>query len=200
MERMARLIVALTVTCVISAFALAWVNSLTKGPIAKQEKLNRLQAIKAVLPPFDNDPVKDAKELVVGRDKKGNPKVVTFFLGKKIGEVCGVAFETVGEGYGGFIYVMLGVNPAGEVTGIYILKHLETPGLGANIERPEFIRQFRGKSLANSKLVRGELAVTKDGGDIQALTGATISSRGVVQAVNWGLKVFEKYKGDILRG
>ena len=95
---------------------------------------------------------------------------------------------------------MLGVNPAGEITGIYILKHLETPGLGANIERPEFTEQFKGKSLANSKLVRGNLAVTKDGGDIQALTGATISPRGVVQAVNWGLKVFEKHKGEILKG
>lgn len=200
MRDMGKLVIALTVTCVVSALVLAWINSLTEEPIAEQEKLAKLRAIKAVLPPFDNDPVKDTKRLVVGRDKKGNPQLMTFYLGRKEGEVSGAAFQVVGEGYGGFITVMMGVNPAGEISGIYILKHLETPGLGANIEKPKFTEQFKGKSLANSKLVGGNLAVKKDGGDIEALTGATISPRGVVEAVSYGLKVFNKCKEEILKG
>ncbi|MBU4560807.1 FMN-binding protein, partial [bacterium] len=95
--------------------------------------------------------------------------------------------------------IMMGVNPEdNSITGIEILEHMETPGLGANIEKGEFKNQFKEKSLANSKLVDGKLAVKKNKGDIEALTGATISSRGVTEAVDKGLKVFLKYKEEIL--
>ena len=214
---MVKLIGVLTLTCLISALGLAYVNTLTEEPIAEQKRLAKLRAVEAVLPSFDNDPVKEKKELSV----KG--KNIAFYIGKKKGKVVGVAFSQEGEGYSGFIKIMLGVTPGEEISGVEILEHLETPGLGARIEEPQFKEQFKGKSLGNSKLVGGELtvpqegkgvdastratilvkgrlAVRKDGGDIDALTGATVSPRGVVQALDRGLKIFKKYKKRIISG
>ncbi len=189
MKESAKLVVVLTLVCLIAALALAGVDRLTKEPRLEQKRLAHLKAIKSVLPLFDNDPLKDKKET----------EEITFYLGKKEGEIIGVAFSSKGEGYSGSITIMIGVNPKDDsITGIEILEHMETPGLGANIEKKEFKNQFAEKSLANSKLVDGELAVKKDKGDIDALTGATISSRGVTEAVDKGLKLFLKHKEQIL--
>ena len=189
MKESAKLVVVLTLVCLIAALALAGVDRLTKEPRLEQKRLAHLKAIKSVLPPFDNDPMKDKREI----------EGITFYLGKKEGEITGVAFSSKGEGYSGFITIMMGVNPEDDsITGIEILEHMETPGLGANIEKEEFKNQFKEKSLANSKLVDGRLAVKKDKGDIDALTGATISSRGVTEAVDKELKIFLKYKEQIL--
>jgi electron transport complex protein RnfG len=192
MKAMVKLIGVLTLTCLLSALGLAYVNKLTEEPIAEQKRLAKLRAVNSVLPPFDNDPVKEKKELKI------EGKKITFYIGKKEGKIVGVAFLQEGEGYGGFIKVMLGITPEGEIGGVEILEHLETPGLGARIEEPQFKEKFKGKSLANSKLAKGKLAVTKDGGDIDALTGATISPRGVVSAVNKGLKIFKEHREKIL--
>ncbi len=189
MRESLRLVVVLTLVCLIAALALAGVDRITKGPRLEQKRLAHLKAIKSVLPPFDNDPLKDKKEI----------EGMAFYLGKREGAITGVAFSSKGEGYSGFITIIMGVSPRDDsITGIEILEHSETPGLGANIEKEEFKNQFKEKSLANSKLVAGKLAVKKDKGDITALTGATISSRGVTEAVDKGLKVFLKYKEQIL--
>lgn len=199
MRETLRLVYVLTFTCLCASFGLAVVNTITEPRIAQQKKNERLSAIKSVLPAFDNDPMEDKKELIVGKDEEGNLLTKIFYLGKMKGEVVGVVVETEGEGFGGDISVIIGINPEGEIMGIEVLDHLETPGLGARIELPEFKDQFRGKSLANSKLVDSSIAVVKDRGDIDSLTGATISSRGVTQAVDRGLHLFETYKEKILR-
>lgn len=183
-----RLVLVLTSVCLVASFSLALVNQVTAPRIAQQKKEAKLSAIRKVLPQFDNDPIEDKKELVE-----------TFYLGKKKGKIVGVAVEAKGEGYGADISVIVGIDLKGEVTGVEILEHLETPGLGARVELSEFMDQFLGKSLANSKLVDGSLAVGKDGGDIDALTGATISSCGVTQAVDRALKIFQAHKKEILR-
>lgn len=189
MKESLRLVVVLTLVCLIAALALAGVDRITKEPRLEQKRLAHLKAIKSVLPPLDNDPLKDKREI----------EGMTFYLGKREGEIIGVAFSSKGEGYSGFITIIMGVNPEdASITGIEILEHSETPGLGANIEKEEFKNQFKEKSLANSKLVDGKLAVKKDKGDIDTLTGATVSSRGVTEAVDKGLKIFLKYKEQIL--
>ena len=189
---MVRLIGVLTLTCLISALGLAYIHKLTEEEIAGQKRLAKLRAVETVLPPFDNDPVKEKKEIKIEGEK------ITFYIGKKEGKVVGVAFLQEGEGYSGFIKVMLGITPKGEIGGVEILEHLETPGLGARIGEPQFKAQFKGKSLTNSQLVERKLAVTKDGGDVEALTGATISPRGVVEAINKGLKIFKEHKEKII--
>lgn len=199
MKESLRSVLVLMVVCLVASFSLAMVNRATEPRIVHQKKMEKLSAIRAVLPPFDNDPIEDSKELVVGTDEEGTPVLKTFYLGKMEGQIAGVAFETEGEGFGGAISVIVGIDPGGEVRGVEVLEHLETPGLGARIELPEFKDQFVDKSLANSKLVDGSLAVTKDRGDIDALTGATISSRGVTQAVDRALHLFKKHRDEIFR-
>jgi electron transport complex protein RnfG len=178
----ARLIIALTITCLVSALALAVIYGLTEEPIEEQKRLAIMRAVQEVLPPFDNDPAGETRQIALEDDETGAEKELTVYLGTREGEISGVAFQTFGEGYGGFIFVMVGIDLEGQISGVKILKHEETPGLGAKIEEPSFTGQFRGKSLDNSLLVSGNLAVKKDGGDLDALTGATISPRGVDQA------------------
>lgn len=200
------LVVVLTLVCVISALALALVNNLTEDRIIEQKRLAKLRAVTEALPrddlQYDNDPSKDTIEIPEWKEKDGAPK--TIYLGKKHGESVGVAFTCIGEGYGGLITIMVGVDPTGKVTGIEILEHLETPGLGANIENPKlFENQFKGKRPPEGKLVivkAGRAKQENKDWEIEALTGATVSPTGVVQAVNVGLSMFRKYKDGILAG
>ncbi|MCK4597972.1 RnfABCDGE type electron transport complex subunit G, partial [bacterium] len=179
MRSTARLIVALTITCLVSALALAAIHDLTEVPIQEQKRLATMRAIQEVLPPFDNDPVESTRQILLEDNEVGAQKELIVYLGIKEGEITGLAFPVFGEGYAGLIHVMVGINLQGEVSGTKVLEHLETPGLGAKIEEASFTDQFKGKSLDNSLLVNGNLAVKKDGGDLDALTGATISPRGV---------------------
>jgi electron transport complex protein RnfG len=157
-----------------------------------------MRAIQEVLPPFDNDPVESTRQILLEDNEVGAQKELTIYLGIKEDEITGLAFPVFGEGYGGLIHVMVGINLQGEVSGVEVLEHLETPGLGAKIEEASFTDQFKGKSLANSLLVNGNLAVKKDGGDLDALTGATISPRGVANAASAGLKIYQRHGQQIL--
>ncbi len=191
------LVVVLTLVCLISALALALVNDLTEDRIAEQKRLAKLRAVKEVLP---RDASQEVSSVPEWKEKDGTAKEI--YLGNKGGQMVGVAFTSVGEGYGGFITIMMGVAPDGKVTGIEIIEHLETPGLGANIESPELFKdQFKGKNPPEGKLVVVKAGMAKEENkdwEIEALTGATVSPRGVVQAVNHGLAMFQKYKDQIL--
>lgn len=106
------------------------------------------------------------------------------------GTKIGYVFTSGAKGYGGTVGVMIGVDNDGVITGIEILSHAETPGLGANATGDAFKSRFSGKS--------GELTVDKnsnDGQNIQAITAATITSKAVVSAVNAALSEFEAIKG-----
>ncbi len=198
MRSTARLIVALTITCLVSALALAAIHGLTEVPIQEQKRLAKMRAIQEVLPPFDNDPVESTRQILLEDNEVGAQKELTVYLGIKEGEITGLAFPVFGEGYGGLIHVMVGINLQGKLSGVKVLEHLETPGLGAKIEEASFTDQFKGKSLDNSLLVNGNLAVKKDGGDLDALTGATISPRGVASAASAGLKICQRHRRQIL--
>lgn len=199
------LVLVLTLVCLISALALALVNNLTVERIAEQKKAARLQAVKAALPEedllYNNDPSQNVLSIPEWKEKDGTPKII--YIGRRDSEIVGVAFTSVGEGYGGFISVMMGANVNGDIAGIEILEHLETPGLGANIDTPRFKGQFRGKLPANS--LDGKIMVIKGikadkDWEIEALTGATVSSLGVAQAINDGLMKFQEHKDKILAG
>jgi electron transport complex protein RnfG len=193
MRDILRLIVVLTCICIASAIALAKVYDLTKGPIAHQKRLEVLRAIKAVLPPYDNEPDRDMVKLAMGVDKKGEEIQGVFYRGRKEGRLNGVAFKVRSpEGYGGTIEVMVGLLPDGTVHGIEVLSHLETPGLGAKIREAKFKDRFKKRSLSNTKW-----AVKKDAGDIDGITGATISSRAVIKAIRGGLEFYGDHEEAI---
>jgi len=204
MKNTITLVVVLTIVCLISALSLALVNNLTVSRIAEEKQKAELRAVSSALPRdqvhYDNDPSKDIVKIPEWTEKDGTPKKI--YLGKHEGKIVGVAFTSAGEGYGGFITIMMGVDVNEKITGIEIVDHLETPGLGSKIESPElFKNQFNGKSAEGSE--NNELVVVKGrkadkNWEIEALTGATISPRGVVQAVNDGLIKFRQYKAQII--
>ena len=196
MREIGRLVLVLTAICFVAALALSQVYELTKEPIAYQKRLEVLKAIRAVLPDIDNEPDKDAVHLSMGLQTHEEPGEVTFFRGRSNNELTGVAFVVQSrEGYGGTIEIMLGVDLEGRILGVEILSHLETPGLGSKITKESFRQQFAGRSLRDTKW-----AVTKDGGDIAQITGATISPRAVVKAVHEGLRIYKQNQEKIAEG
>jgi len=194
MKEIVRLAVALTLITVVAGLILSLVEGVTREPIAAQRRAEMLRAINAVLPAIDNEPDTDTVALKAGKDRKGRDVKRTFYRGRKDGELAGVAFRVVApDGYSGNIEIMVGVDPAGSVTGIEILSHAETPGLGAKITQPAFKKQFVGKNLENT-----DWRVKKDGGQFDQITGATISPRAVVGAVHRGLEFFAGHRDEIL--
>jgi electron transport complex protein RnfG len=194
MREIAKLAFVLTTICFVAALALSQVYEVTKEPIAYQKRLEVLRAIRAVLPEIDNEPDQDTVHLRLASTNRGESKEVIFFRGRLNGELTGVAFVAQShEGYGGDIEIMLGVDPQGTILGVEILSHLETPGLGSKITEKPFRRQFIGRRLEDTKW-----AVRKDGGDIDQITGATISPRAVVKAIEQGLEIYQQNQAKIV--
>lgn len=102
---------------------------------------------------------------------------------------AGCAIHVLTKGYGGDLTVIVGLDKDGAITGAKVLESKETQGLGSKIADPAFIERFIGK--------KNEVKLTKEGGDVEGITGATISSNAFVTAVNKAFEVFDKVKGDL---
>jgi electron transport complex protein RnfG len=185
------MLVVLTAICAVSGFTLALVHDVTKEPIEYSRlKFIKEPAVKLVLTGYDNDPIKDRVAIPMGKDKKGKPVKLIVFPAKKGGKTFAVAFESTARGYHGPIGVMVGVDlDKKKLTGISIVSHSETPGLGARIVEPNFTDSFKGKPMDK------ELAV----GDINALSGATLSTKGVVAAVNKAQATLGKHRDKMVQ-
>ena len=164
---MAQLVIVLLVICAVVALLLGVVNYVTAPAIAANEEATNNAAMAAVLPADVYTPVE-----YTGSDTTINAA----YQAGDAGYVFNVSPST---SFSGTLSVMVGVDNSGAVTGVEIVASGETSGLGDNAKKPAFREQFIGKT--------GSVAVTKDGGDIDALTGATITSRGVSEAVSSAL-------------
>jgi electron transport complex protein RnfG len=194
MKELSRLALVLTIIAAAAGLILSLVEGMTRAPIAEVRRQETLKALRAVLPPIDNAPDADTVVLVTGKDRKGRDLVRTFYRGRLLGDVAGIAFKVVApDGYSGNIEIMVGVDPEGRVAGIEILTHAETPGLGSKITAPVFKDQFRGKGLDDA-----DWRVKKDGGSFDQITGATVSPRAVVQAVKIGLEFFREHRAQVV--
>jgi electron transport complex protein RnfG len=183
MRDIIRMVVVLTSIAAASGIALSAVYRITREPIEYQGiKFVKEPAVKKVLTGYDNDPIADRKKIVVGTDERGRPREVTVFPAKRGGEVFAVAIEGRGKGYHGTIGVMVGIGKDGGLLDIGITSHSETPGVGSKVTEPSFTDQFRG--------LKGRVAV-------DAISGATYSSRGVVMAVEQAVGYVEKFKGEL---
>jgi electron transport complex protein RnfG len=149
-----------------------------------------LEAVQAVLPAYDNAPDRSAV-----RVPRGEGDSLQYYVGLRDGAPSGVAFRTVSrEGYGGEIELMVGVDPAGRVTGVRLLRHAETPGLGARYAEPELLERFyAGRGLDDT-----DWSVRPDGGDVDAITGATVTGRAVARALRSGLEGFAADRERVL--
>ncbi|MCB2185818.1 MAG: RnfABCDGE type electron transport complex subunit G [Deltaproteobacteria bacterium] len=191
MRDLIKMIVVLTVICAVSGAALALVRQVTREPIELAKLKNvKEPAVKAVLSGYTNDPIVDRISIPMGKDKRDRPVFLTVFPAKKDGKTYEVAFESSDSGYHGEIDVMVGINvEKKDITGISIVGHSETPGLGARIIEPSFTDSFKDKPL--------DTELTKD--SIAALSGATLSTNGVVKAVNKARATFEEHKDQMLK-
>ncbi len=182
------MVLALVFVSVVAALALGSVYVVTKKPIALAQKRKQEAAIKAVLPAFDK--VKS----VILPDADGNDSLL-FNVATKDGKLVGVAVNSyTDKGFGGRIEAMIGFLPDGTIFNTSILELKETPGLGTKLQKSksDFPDQFKGK---NPKTFR--LKVKKDGGDVDAITAATISSRAFCDAVQRAYDSFQKDKSQI---
>ncbi len=196
MKDILKLVVVLTLIAGGAGLLLSLVEQVTRAPIAEQRRQETLKALLAVMPPIDNSPDADTVALITGQDKKGRDVQRVFYRGRMQGVLAGTAFKVVApDGYSGNIEIMVGVDSEGTVTGLEILAHAETPGLGSKIEDLWFKGQFLGKNLDNA-----DWRVKKDGGVFDQITGATISPRAIVTAVAGGLEYYRKHRAEITSG
>lgn len=193
MKELFRLTVVLTVICSLAATALALVYTITKDPIAYQQRLKKLKAIKAVQPDYDNEPDQDFIDLKTDEKAEGEGGLTRYYITRKGETPTGVVFMISAVGYGGLIDLMVGLNPEGTITGVQVLRHTETPGLGAKITQDTFLQQFNERNLENTNW-----SLKKEGGDIDQISGATISPQAVVKALNQGLTFFFSNQDKIL--
>lgn len=177
------MLLTLIIVASVAALALGGVYQATKEPIANNQKEKMQNALQEVLPEFDNDIAEDTKTV-----ETEDGKTLTFYLAKKEGELVGVAIETYTlQGYSGLIKLMVGFLPDGSIKNISVLQHAETPGLGDKMDKSkhDWSIQYNGKNPAEF-----DLRVKKDGGDVDAITAATISSRAYSDAVQRAYDAF----------
>jgi len=183
----------LGVTALITTAALALADRATSADIAGAQARDMQQSLAQVLPgQFDNDLLKDTVKL------PGPDGEVTVYRARRGGKVAAVVFQVTGPGYAGPIDCMLGIDRDGAVTGVRVIRHKETPGLGDKIEvaKSAWVHAFEGKSFAN--LPEDKWAVKKDGGVFDQFAGATITPRGVTRAVKGGMTFFAREKARLL--
>jgi electron transport complex protein RnfG len=178
------MVATLFIVTLVASTALAYVYELTKGPIEAAKLAKKLKAIDAVVPEYDNQPVADMFKVSAGDGQDS----LEFYPAKKGGEVIGTAVRSfTNTGYNGLVVLMVGILPDGTIKDIQVVEHKETPGLGTKMASPKFKDQF--KDIDPSQVV---LKVKKDGGDIDAITAATISSRAFSEATQLAVDIYKK--------
>jgi len=176
---MASLIIVLALICLVVAALLGLVNNVTAGPIAANTEKTVQESLLVVLPADSYEQVDFSDESVTIDTGTAVPVKAVYKAGED-----GYVVETLSpNGFGGAIDMMAGINTAGEVTGIAVISHAETSGLGSKATDPEWQAQFAGATDV--------VKVEKDGGSIVAITGSTITSRAICDGVNAARAVVE---------
>ena len=184
-DTLLNMFVALFLICIVAGGILGIVYNATKDPIAAAENAKRTAAIKNVLPDFKTLKTVNVKSAMEDAE-------IPFHLAYDANNnFIGAAVETfTNKGFSGNISLMVGILADGTIKNISVLQHAETPGLGSKMEEDTFKNQFNDKNAASFNF-----SVKKDGGDVDAITAATISSRAFCDAVNRALSTFENNKG-----
>ena len=190
------MILSLGIICLIIASILALVNVATKDTIAQAETKAKVEAIKEIVPAFDNNPYEERD--TVALEGEGSLAVYPATQG---GQPVGYAIETYTDaGFAGHIDIMVGFDMESQIVGFKVLKHEETPGLGAKIQEwftspapnADLIRDVRGLNMSQAS----PLKVSKDGGKVDAITAATISSRAFIDALERAYRAYQSVVGE----
>lgn len=184
--------VSLGLFTLIAGALLGLVHNFTSEPVERARIAAVNEAIAAVVPPFDNDPASDIVRVVVdGRE-------VNVYPATRNGGFVGAAVEgRSANGFSGDITVMFGFDAGGHVSGYRVLSHAETPGLGARMD--DWFHQPVGRrSVIGADPANDNLRVAKDGGDIDGITAATISSRAFLEALRSAYATYKRVCLDSL--
>lgn len=167
MNETAKLGITLMVVTLIASLALALTNYYTAEKIVEQKDIAIRESLQKVID-ADNFEEKDG-----------------YYEAYKEEQLIGKVLKVEAQGYSSIISALVGVDLDNKITGVDIVSQEETPGLGANIEKPEFLSQFQDKGAE-------DMLLKKDGGEIDAVTGATISSRAITDGIKGSLEENEK--------
>jgi electron transport complex protein RnfG len=189
MREMVKLFVVVTLFGAISGGLLAGVRAGTQERIEYQQiKFVKGPAVLQIMKGCTNDPLTTRFKIKDGNEER------TFFVGVFDGKPNTVAFEASGKGYGGSLDIVVAVNvDKDEIVGVGVTTHRETPGVGSRVQSdPKFTTQFKGQPMKEPFKVKSE------GGKIDAVSGATVSSRGVTGAVAASGEIYSRLKSNIL--
>ncbi|WP_185268127.1 electron transport complex subunit RsxG [Halopseudomonas xiamenensis] len=180
---------------------IAFIQQATSERIAAEQQRMQMRALNEILPDdqHDNDLLQDTFS-IDDRRYLQLPAPATAWRARRSGEVIAVILPVVTQdGYSGRIDLLVGIRANGELAGVRVVNHRETPGLGDKFEvaKGNWIFSFDGKSL--SMPAPEGWAVRKDGGEFDQFTGATITPRAVVQAIYQALRYFEEQRGELLQ-
>ena len=189
MREIIKMVIVLTILSCFSGGLLAYINTATEDRIENQVlQFVKGPAVRSIFADATNDPITDRILIKDGEIER------TFFVGVIDGEPRGVAFETFGKGgYGGDVGLMIGVNINEDaLIGVGVTTHAETPGMGAKAKTdPSFAAQYEGLS------VNEPIKVTNDGGTINSISGATMTSRAVSSAATEAAQIYLELKPQI---
>lgn len=180
---------ALTGFSVVAGAILGWVNEVTAEPIAQANAKTLSDAIAVVVPGFDNNPA-EAPETI---DVDGVSYKI--YKATKGGEFIGAAVESVSMGFGGELKVLVGFDVEGNIIDYSLLSHAETPGLGS--KAADWFKKGAKGDITGKNPGNAPLTVSKDGGEIDAITASTITSRAFLAAVN---SAYGAYKNQHVDG
>jgi electron transport complex protein RnfG len=174
------MVISLFGVTLIASASLGLVNDVTEGPIAQTELKKQEMALAAVLPEYDH-----LGEVIKVLPKDAPDSVEIYPAYGADGEEIASAVKTYTySGFSGYIEVMVGIDDDGEITGFQVLKHAETPGLGSKMDDWFGNTEKPGQSVVGRSFPDGGLSVSKDGGEVDAITAATITSRAFLDALN----------------
>lgn len=176
------MVITLFVVTALASTALAFMNELTKGPIAEAKLKAKLEAIGNVVPEFDNNP---SDEMYIIPSDLGD---LECYPAKVNGELVGTAISTMTKmGFSGLIKMMVGLTPDGKIIQTAVLEHAETPGLGTKMTEAKFKDQFLDVDPGSVNL-----KVKKDNGIIDSITASTITSRAFCDAIQRAYDAYMK--------
>jgi H+/Na+-translocating ferredoxin:NAD+ oxidoreductase subunit G len=184
MNNAIKMVVTLSLISALAAGALAFGDKMTREKIKMQAKLKAARAVQKIFPKCKNP--------IVKKIKNPGKKDVTFYLcpDSKTGFIfTSKSASGLSRPYSGLVKMMIGVDSKGTIAGLEVIKQSETPGLGANIAEQSWLKQFVGLSLTNGKLL---VKKVDKSGSIDAISGATISSKAVTSLVKAALVFYKK--------
>ena len=183
MNGVMKIALRLIIITAVAGLLLGLTYSVTKDPIAAQEEKNKTEARQTVMPDAEDFEQIDLSAAGLGDEYA---EVQEAYYAVKSGEKIGATVTVSTKGYSSGLQVTVGVNADGTVSGVNIDSHDETPGLGAKGDDPVYLSQYAGRTVPL------EVVKVSGGGDseIQALTGATLTSKGICRAVNLACSLY----------